>query len=61
MAAGCSRLAGLAPAQLYQGQDLHVTIDYRDILAETVLRRLGNTNLDLVFPGFTPTMRGVFV
>ena len=52
---------GLAPAQLYQGQDLHVTIDYRDILAETVLRRLGNTNLDLVFPGFTPTMRGVFV
>jgi len=52
---------GLAPAQLYQGQDLHVTIDYRDILAETVLRRLGNTNLDLVFPDFTPTMRGVFV
>ncbi len=52
---------GLAPGQLYQGQDLHVTIDYRDILAETVLRRLGNTNLDLVFPGFTPTMRGVFV
>jgi len=52
---------GLAAGQLYQNQDLHVTIDYRDILAETVLRRLGNTNLDLVFPGFTPTMRGVFV
>jgi uncharacterized protein (DUF1501 family) len=52
---------GLAPGQLYQNQDLHVTIDYRDILAEAVLRRLGNTNLDLVFPGFTPTMRGVFV
>ena len=52
---------GLAAGQLYQNQDLHVTVDYRDILAETVLRRLGNTNLDLVFPGFTPTMRGVFV
>ncbi len=52
---------GLAPAQLYQGQDLQVTIDYRDILAETVLRRLGNTNLDLVFPGYTPSLRGVFV
>ena len=52
---------GLADGQLYQNQDLQVTIDYRDILAETVLRRLGNTNLDLVFPGYTPTMRGVFV
>jgi uncharacterized protein (DUF1501 family) len=52
---------GLAPGQLYQNQDLNVTIDYRDILSELVLRRLGNTNLDLVFPGYTPTMRGVFV
>ena len=47
--------------QLFGPGDLAVTIDYRDILAETVLRRLGNTNLDLVFPGYTPTMRGVFV
>jgi uncharacterized protein (DUF1501 family) len=52
---------GLAAGQLYQNQDLQVTIDYRDILAETVLRRLGNTNLDLVFPGYTPVMRGVFL
>ena len=52
---------GLAPGQLYQNQDLNVTIDYRDILAELVLRRLGNTNLDLVFPGYTPSLRGVFV
>jgi uncharacterized protein (DUF1501 family) len=52
---------GLAPGQLYQNQDLQVTIDYRDILSEVVLRRLGNTNLDLVFPGFAPTLRGVFV
>jgi len=52
---------GLAAGQLYQGQDLQVTIDYRDILAEAVIRRLGNTNLDLVFPGFTPSLRCVFV
>jgi uncharacterized protein (DUF1501 family) len=51
---------GLNAGQLYQNQDLAVTIDYRDILAEIVLNRLGNTNLDLVFPSFTPTYRGVF-
>lgn len=50
---------GLAAGQLYQNQDLHVTIDYRDILAEIVQRRLVNSNLDLIFPGYTPTMRGV--
>jgi uncharacterized protein (DUF1501 family) len=52
---------GLAPGQLYENQDLHVTIDYRDILAEVVLRRLNNTNLDLVFPTYTPLLRGVFI
>jgi uncharacterized protein (DUF1501 family) len=48
---------GLAAGQLYQNQDLAVTIDHRDILAEIVTRRLGNTNLDYVFPGFAPTTR----
>ncbi|HSJ41798.1 MAG TPA: DUF1501 domain-containing protein, partial [Xanthobacteraceae bacterium] len=52
---------GLSTAQLYQQQDLQVTIDYRDILAEIVSRRLGNTQLDVVFPGFTPTFRGAVV
>lgn len=50
---------GLAAGQLYQNQDLQVTIDYRDVLAEIVQRRLGNNRLDLVFPGYTPTFRGV--
>ena len=50
---------GLQPEQLYQGQDLQVTIDHRDILAEIVSKRLGNPNLDLVFPGYTPQFRGV--
>lgn len=52
---------GLAPGQLYQNQDLGITIDYRDILAEVVARRLNNTALDLVFPGYTPSLRGVFI
>jgi uncharacterized protein (DUF1501 family) len=50
---------GLAPAQLEAGQDLRVTLDYRDILAEIVQNRLGNPNLATVFPGWTPTFRGV--
>ncbi len=50
---------GLATAQLDAGQDLKVTIDYRDVLAEIVSKRLGNTNTDFVFPGWAVTTRGV--
>lgn len=50
---------GLAQANLFEGRDLAVTIDYRDVLAEIVQTRLGNTNLGEVFPNFTPTFRGV--
>ncbi len=49
---------GLARENLEAGQDLKVTIDYRDILSEIVKNRLGNTNLDYIFPGWVPTMRG---
>jgi uncharacterized protein (DUF1501 family) len=52
---------GMTESQLYQGQDLQVTIDYRDILAEVVSRRLGNTRLDLVFPDYSPIFRGAVV
>jgi hypothetical protein len=44
---------------LYQNLDLQVTIDFRDILAEIVQNRLANLNLPAVFPGYTPTLRGV--
>ena len=46
---------------LYQNLDLQVTTDFRDILAEIVSRRLSNNNLAAVFPGFTPTFRGVTI
>jgi uncharacterized protein (DUF1501 family) len=50
---------GLARENLDSGQDLKVTIDYRDVLSEIVQNRLGNTNLGFVFPTWTPTMLGV--
>ncbi len=46
-------------ANLEAGQDLVVGTDYRDVLAEIVQRRLGNPNLGVVFPGWTPNMLGV--
>ncbi len=56
-----SKWPGLHHDQLYQGADLQVTIDHRDILAEVVAKRLGNANLDVVFPGYAPTFQGVTV
>ena len=50
---------GLDRAVLEDGQDLRVTIDYRDILAEVVRRRLGNPNLSVIFPGYVPVERGI--
>lgn len=49
----------LARENLDSGQDVKVTIDHRDILAEIVKNRLGNSQLDFVFPGFVPTVRGI--
>jgi len=50
---------GLARDVLEDGQDVRVTIDHRDLLAEVVKRRLGNNNLAAIFPGFVPVERGV--
>jgi uncharacterized protein (DUF1501 family) len=43
---------GLAGEDLEQGRDLRVTTDFRTILSEIVVRRLGNPKLGCVFPGF---------
>ncbi len=50
---------GLATAQLESNQDLKVTLDYRDVLAEIVQNRLQNTQIAQVFPGWNPTFRNV--
>lgn len=44
---------GLQNDQLYDRADLAVTIDYRQVLSEIVMRRLGNPRLADVFPGYT--------
>lgn len=44
---------GLANHQLFDGADLAVTTDYRRVLSEILIRRLQNTNLGVVFPGYT--------
>jgi uncharacterized protein (DUF1501 family) len=50
---------GLEPDRLEGPGDLRVTIDYRDLLAEVVARRLRNPESAKVFPGYEPTYRGV--
>jgi uncharacterized protein (DUF1501 family) len=46
------RWPGLADAQLYEGRDLALTTDFRQVIGEAVARHLGNKNLNAVFPGF---------
>ena len=43
---------GLQNEQLYDRADLAVTTDYRQVLGEIVVRRLGNARLGVVFPGY---------
>lgn len=43
---------GLSSEQLFDNADLAVTTDYRQILSEILIRRLGNNNLGVVFPGY---------
>jgi uncharacterized protein (DUF1501 family) len=43
---------GLAPEQLYEGRDLALTTDFRDVFAEVAVRHLSGSNLRLIFPGF---------
>lgn len=46
--------------QLYEGRDLNLTTDFRDVLGELVARHMGNSNLKAVFPGYNnPKFRGL--
>ena len=46
------RWPGLEQSQLYQGRDLALTTDFRQVLGEMVYHHLGNRDLTEVFPGF---------
>lgn len=55
---------GLTPAQMFEGVDLTVTTDYRDVFAELLARHMGLGSLGGIFPGFTPSAArypGLFV
>jgi uncharacterized protein (DUF1501 family) len=46
------RWPGLASDKLYEGRDLALTTDFRDLLGEVLARHLGVLDLRTVFPGY---------
>ncbi len=46
------RWPGLDQSQLYEGRDLALTTDFRQVIGEAVAHHMGNKNLAQVFPGF---------
>ncbi len=50
---------GMQPHQLYEGRDLALTTDFRDVLGELVSRHSGNPSLQGVFPGYNPKFLGL--
>jgi uncharacterized protein (DUF1501 family) len=49
------RWPGLSPDRLYEGRDLALTTDFRDLLGELLTRHLGVRDLGTVFPGHDPS------
>ena len=43
---------GLKSSQLYEGRDLAVTTDFRDVFAEIARGHMGISNLNAIFPGY---------
>lgn len=43
---------GLSNQQLFDGADLEVTTDYRRVLSEILIRRMGNNEIGQIFPGY---------
>jgi len=50
---------GLEKEQLYEGRDLALTTDFRDVLGELVARHTGTPSLKGVFPGYDPKFLGL--
>jgi uncharacterized protein (DUF1501 family) len=50
---------GLQKEQLYEGRDLALTTDFRDVLGELVEGHLGNPSVKNVFPGYNPKFLGL--
>jgi uncharacterized protein (DUF1501 family) len=50
---------GLEREQLYEGRDLALTTDFRDVLGELVARHIGMPSVKGVFPGYDPKFPGL--
>jgi len=46
---------GLKNDKLYEGRDLDVTTDFRDVFAEAASKHMGSTDLTKIFPTYTAT------
>ncbi len=46
---------GLKNDKLYEGRDLDVTTDFRDVFAEAASKHMGSTDLAKIFPTYTAT------
>jgi len=57
-----SNWPGLDTLSLEMGEDLKITTDLRTVLSEMLTKRLGGTDINTVFPGFTgPNTANVFL
>jgi uncharacterized protein (DUF1501 family) len=54
-----TRWPGLEPEQRFEGRDLAVTMDFRDLFAEVAGRSLGTSDFSRVFPDYAPSFPGV--
>jgi len=52
---------GLEQNQLYQGRDLAITTDFRDVFAEVVTGHLGARDISKIFPGYAYKQKLGFV
>ncbi|HVG32790.1 MAG TPA: DUF1501 domain-containing protein [Pyrinomonadaceae bacterium] len=48
---------GLRSDQLYEGRDLALTTDFRDVFGELAQKHLGSNNLQAIFPGYQSSTR----
>ena len=53
------RWPGLKSHQLYEGRDLALTTDFRDVFAEVAVKHLGAADARRIFPGHTPDASNV--
>lgn len=55
------RWPGLEPENLFEGRDLQITTDFRQVLSEALSNHLGIQNQGTIFPGFAPGTPLAFV